>query len=144
MTARRSLTTLDKLKIMVRQAICPDCGEKLGALDDCEIQYDHRHQLAMGGPDTLENIRAVHIDCHAKKTARDAAARAKVKRITGKTKTRNKADRFKPLPTGVDVYEPDDHASVSRPKRDWPKGRKIPSRGFDQSAKRRHEKEARE
>lgn len=136
MTARRSLTTLDKLKIMVRQAICPDCGEKLGALDDCEIQYDHRHQLAMGGPDTLENIRAVHIDCHAKKTARDAAARAKVKRITGKTKTRNKADRFAQLPMGVDVYEVEPNASVrNRAKRPWPKGRGIPSRPFQNRAK---------
>lgn len=142
MTTRRALTTLDKLKIMVRQAVCPACGEKLGNLGDCE--FDHEHSLAMGGEDDLDNLRAKHVDCHAKKTARDAAARAKVKRITGKTKTRDKADRFKPRPTGVDVYEPDDHASVSRPKRDWPKGRKIPSRGFDQSAKRRYEKEARE
>lgn len=62
MTTRRALTTLDKLKIMVRQAVCPDCGE-----------------------DDLDNLRAKHIDCHAKKTARDAAARAKVKRITGTT-----------------------------------------------------------
>lgn len=133
MTTRRSLTTLDKLKIMVRQAICPDCGELLGVLSS--IQYDHRHQLAMGGPDTLENIRAVHIDCHAKKTSRDAAARAKVKRITGKTKTRDKADRFKPLPTGVDVYETEPNASVrNRAKRPWPK-RGIPSRPFQNRAK---------
>lgn len=82
MTTRRALTTLDKLKIMVRQAVCPDCGERLGALDDCR---GHLHQLAMGGEDDLDNLRAKHIDCHAKKTARDAAARAKVKRITGTT-----------------------------------------------------------
>ncbi len=36
MTARRKLTTLDKLKVMVRQAVCPECGEKLGALEKYE------------------------------------------------------------------------------------------------------------
>ena len=134
MTTRRALTTLDKLKIMVRQAVCPACGEKLGNLGDCE--FDHEHSLAMGGEDDLDNLRAKHVDCHAKKTARDAAARAKVKRITGKTKTRNKADRFAPLPMGADVYEAEPNASVSRGvKRPWPKGREIPSRPFPTRAK---------
>lgn len=134
MTTRRTLTTLDKLKIMVRQAVCPACGEKLGNLGDCE--FDHEHSLAMGGEDDLDNLRAKHVDCHKRKTARDAAVRAKVKRITGKTKTRNKADRFAPLPTGADVYEPEPNASVSRGvKRPWPKGQRIPSRPFPKRAK---------
>lgn len=126
MTIRRALTTLDKLKIMVRQAVCPDCGEKLGALDNCE--FDHLHQLAMGGADTLDNLRAKHVDCHARKTAKDAASRAKVRRITGQTKGRDKSDRFAPLPTGADVYEPEDHVSRA-PKKQWP-NRKLKSRGF--------------
>jgi len=133
MTARRALTTLDKLKIMVRQAVCPDCGERLGALADCE--FDHLHQLAMGGEDTLDNLRAKHVDCHAKKTARDAAARGKVRRITGKTKAGKKADRFKPLPMGEDVFEAEDHASMSRKGSPWPKGRKLQSRGFEKRGK---------
>ena len=37
MTTRRKLTTLDKLKIMVAQAVCPDCGERLGSLKACDI-----------------------------------------------------------------------------------------------------------
>lgn len=129
---RRALTTLDKLKIMVRQAVCPDCGERLGALADCE--FDHLYQLAMGGEDTLDNLRAKHIDCHAKKTARDAAARGKVRRITGKNKAGKKADRFKPLPTGEDVFEADGH-DMSRKGSTWPKGRKLQSRGFGKRAK---------
>jgi len=130
---RRALTTLDKLKIMVKQAVCPDCGEKLGALDNCE--FDHLHQLAMGGSDTLDNLRAKHVDCHARKTAKDAASRAKVRRITGKTKGGKKAERFAPLPTGADVYEPEDHACVSRArKKQWP-NRKLKSRGFERRAK---------
>ena len=131
MTKRRALTTLDKLKIMVKQAVCPDCGEKLGALDNCE--FDHLHQLAMGGADTLDNLRAKHVDCHARKTAKDAASRGKVRRITGQTKGRDKSDRFAPLPTGADVYEPEDHVSRA-PKKQWP-NRKLQSRGFERRTK---------
>lgn len=83
MTDRRKLTTLDKLKIMVRQAVCPSCGEKLGGLNDC--QFDHEHQLAMDGPDTLDNLFAKHVQCHKVKTAKDAAARGKARRLTKDT-----------------------------------------------------------
>jgi hypothetical protein len=125
---RRALTTLDKLKIMVKQAVCPDCSERLGTLDNCE--FDHLHQLAMGGSDTLDNLRAKHVDCHARKTAKDAASRAKVRRITGQTKGRSKADRFAPLPTGADVFEPEGDSDTKRaPKKPWPK-QKMQSRGF--------------
>ena len=133
MTSRRALTTLDKLKIMVKQAVCPDCGERLGTLDNCE--FDHLHQLAMGGSDTLDNLRAKHVDCHARKTAKDAASRAKVRRITGQTKGRSKADRFAPLPTGADVFEPEDDADTKRArKKPWPK-QKMQSRGFERRTK---------
>jgi hypothetical protein len=63
---RRKLTTLDKLKVMVEQAICPQCGLRLGYASDC--QFDHVHALALGGTDTLDNIVAVHKDCHRQKT----------------------------------------------------------------------------
>ena len=66
MTARRKLTPLDKLKIMTAQSRCPLCGEKLGAITD--VQFDHIHALALGGTDTLDNLRAVHVACHAVKT----------------------------------------------------------------------------
>ena len=112
MTARRKLTTLDKLKILVRQATCPDCGGKLGALADCD--FDHRHQLAMGGADDLENLTAIHRNCHKAKTARDAAARGKVRRLGKK-----EAEFRRRLMEKSD----EDHASV----RKWPK-RKMQSR----------------
>jgi 5-methylcytosine-specific restriction endonuclease McrA len=70
-TARRKLTPLDKLKIMTAQSRCPLCGEKLGALAD--VQFDHIHALALGGTDTLDNLRAVHIACHAVKTRGNGA-----------------------------------------------------------------------
>ncbi|WP_370677567.1 HNH endonuclease signature motif containing protein [Pleomorphomonas sp. PLEO] len=67
MTERRRLTTVDKLKIIVRQAMCPICGERLGGLDG--LDFDHEHALARGGADTIENLRAVHRDCHRVKTS---------------------------------------------------------------------------
>ena len=66
MTARRKLTTLDKLRVMMRQANCPLCGKKLDALED--TQFDHEIALVNGGEDTLANLRGVHRDCHDKKT----------------------------------------------------------------------------
>lgn len=88
---RRKLTTLDKLKVMVSQARCPLCGEKLGALDD--LHYDHALALGIGGPDTVENLQAVHKSCHAVKTngrkattyGSDKHAIAKLDRLTGVT-----------------------------------------------------------
>lgn len=66
MVERRKPTTLDKLRVMVRQAVCPLCGEKLGALDDTE--FDHERALVNGGEDDLSNLRAVHVACHKLKT----------------------------------------------------------------------------
>lgn len=67
MSERRKLTTLDKLKIVVAQARCPLCGERLGDLAD--LDFDHEHALARGGEDDIDNIRAVHRDCHRVKTS---------------------------------------------------------------------------
>lgn len=113
------------------------------------IEREHLVEIALGGENTPENAAYSHGQrsaqrCHGIVTNGNGATSAgsskhriaKVKRITGKTKTRDKADRFAPLPTGVDVYEPDDHASVrNRAKRPWPKGRGIPSRPFQNRAK---------
>ncbi|MFC5423225.1 HNH endonuclease signature motif containing protein [Bosea eneae] len=63
---RRKLTTVDKLKVVVAQATCPLCRGKLGDLAD--LDFDHEHALALGGADEIENLRAVHRDCHAVKT----------------------------------------------------------------------------
>lgn len=112
MTDRRKLTTLDKLKIMVRQAVCPSCGERLGVLTDCE--FDHEHQLAMGGSDTLENLFAKHVDCHKVKTKKDAKARAKTRRLTKDT------EEFKRRLLAKDEGE-------QRPQSKWPT-RKLQSR----------------
>lgn len=64
---RRSITTLDRLKIVARQALCPLCGERLGDLDG--LDFDHEHALGLGGTDTLDNLSAVHRQCHRIKTS---------------------------------------------------------------------------
>ncbi|MEO1102704.1 MAG: HNH endonuclease signature motif containing protein [Pseudomonadota bacterium] len=89
---RRRFTALDRLKVMVRQALCPLCGEKLGRLDDTE--FDHIHALALGGEDTIENLRAVHTDCHKAKTHGSRASRAGSDRHTLKKVRRMEGDRL--------------------------------------------------
>lgn len=74
MTERRRLSVTDKLAVMVRQSVCPLCGERLGALDD--VDFDHFQALALGGADTTENLRAVHRQCHRTKTSGTKATTA--------------------------------------------------------------------
>lgn len=74
MTDRRRLSVTDKLLIMVRQSICPLCGDRLGSLSN--VDFDHEQALALGGADTNENIRAVHRQCHRVKTSGTKATTA--------------------------------------------------------------------
>ena len=63
---RKRLSVSEKLAVLVRQAICPLCGEKLGLLAGCD--FDHETALVNGGADSVGNLRAVHRDCHKQKT----------------------------------------------------------------------------
>jgi len=63
---RRKWSVTDKLHVLVRQARCPICGERLGLLADCD--FDHATALVRGGEDSVDNLRAVHRDCHKTKT----------------------------------------------------------------------------
>lgn len=70
--------------------LCPACNEPL--LPGQAIQFDHIHSDVLGGAHEYQNLRPIHYDpCHKKKTGRDVAAKAKIDRITGKTKTGPKA-----------------------------------------------------
>ncbi|MGV2975645.1 HNH endonuclease [Roseibium alexandrii] len=65
---RRARSLKDKLEIMVKQAICPACGERLGDLDG--LEWDHIHPLALGGSDNDNgNFQVLHRSCHRKKTS---------------------------------------------------------------------------
>jgi 5-methylcytosine-specific restriction endonuclease McrA len=85
---RRKLSMKDKLEILIRQSVCPLCGERLGKLED--VDFDHEQALARGGDDTNDNLRGVHRSCHRKKTSGTKATStgsdiheiAKTKRLT--------------------------------------------------------------
>lgn len=79
---RRKLSHKDKLEILIRQSVCPLCGERLGKLED--VDFDHEQALARGGDDTNDNLRAVHRDCHKSKTKTDVKEIAKTKRLDKK------------------------------------------------------------
>lgn len=88
MTERRAMTTTFKLAVMVKQARCPLCHERLGSLT--EVDFDHSTPLALGGADDETNVVAVHRSCHRMKTSgtqatsagSDIHAIAKSKRLT--------------------------------------------------------------
>ena len=112
MTPRRYPTPREKAAIIARQGgICAcGCG---GALDGQKIEFDHELDLWTHGDNSTENFRALlKVPCHKAKTAKDAKARAKSKRIIAK------AD------------------PVARAARQAKKA-KIRSRGFDKTKRRK-------
>lgn len=72
--ARRRFGVVQKLEIMARQARCPLCGERLGALDN--LDWDHIVPLGLGGADAPENMQAAHRQCHRVKTSGNPATSA--------------------------------------------------------------------
>lgn len=91
MTTRKKHGVKTKLAAMARQATCPLCGQKLGALDG--LDWDHIVPLALGGADDETNLVAVHRPCHRLKTSgnghtshgSDIHAIAKTRRLTKDT-----------------------------------------------------------
>jgi 5-methylcytosine-specific restriction endonuclease McrA len=72
---RRKLSQKDKLEILIRQSVCPLCGERLGKLED--VDFDHVHPLALGGSDNDNgNFQALHRSCHRVKTSGTKATSA--------------------------------------------------------------------
>jgi hypothetical protein len=73
--SRRKLSQKDKLEILIRQSVCPLCGERLGKLED--VDFDHVHPLALGGSDNDNgNFQALHRSCHRVKTSGTKATSA--------------------------------------------------------------------
>lgn len=78
---RRQLTPGQKMMILKRQDfICAcSCAEKITDIRD--VHFDHALPLHLGGTNDLENFRALKVKHHMAKSGREAAARAKVRRI---------------------------------------------------------------
>lgn len=64
---RRKITDRDKVAVLERQANC-GCGCGLALIAGAAIEYHHQHELALGGPDTADNLIAVRKECHARIT----------------------------------------------------------------------------
>jgi hypothetical protein len=83
--ATRTLSEPEKKCVAARQQWrCSKCGEMLSAA----YQVDHTIPLCDGGLDDTCNATAMCANCHALKTQREAAARAKASRSA-----QNEADR---------------------------------------------------
>lgn len=84
-TSRPTITADMKIDaLLYRYAVtCAICGKDIKPGQ--AIEWDHVHALVHGGPHVFSNLRPLHEDCHKAKTARDIAANAKVKRLTGQT-----------------------------------------------------------
>lgn len=77
MTKRKAITDKMKWQSLLywsTDAYCPECSEPILATDN--IEWDHRHPIALGGTHTFDNIRAVHRECHRLKTSGSKATSA--------------------------------------------------------------------
>ncbi len=104
---RRSLTPKRKREIAAfagwrtpqGEMVGIEKGELVTLHDGRKVEYDHIYSLGLGGADETANMQPMTPDAHAAKTKRDGAARKKIRHLTG--------------------------ANKEKPKRSFPKGRKL-------------------
>ena len=98
MTNRRSLSPKRKKAIAHHRHWRAPEGELL-CLENRKVvllgtgkppEYDHIHPLALGGSNDDDNFQPMSPKAHAKKSKRDAAARKKVRHLTGANKGKPK------------------------------------------------------
>lgn len=83
MTARRSLSPLQRLKIFeAAKGVCHLCEQRIQVGQAWEVE--HVRPLALGGSDDESNMRPAHKACHKDKTKTDAASWSKAKRVKAK------------------------------------------------------------
>jgi len=79
-TPRGNISAKTKVEVVKRQSgRCYLCDELLLG----KVEYDHEIPLALGGEDSIDNLRAIHPECHKDKTRLDSWSIAKAKRQGG-------------------------------------------------------------
>lgn len=137
---RKAIPLKVKLQVLLSQARCASCGEKLGALDD--VEFDHRPPLVMrrwddaaGDFDPPQNdpqyLQATHCDCHLALTT----GRRGEKTVTTRGSDIGEAARVKRIAREHEAFR-SRLLTPGAPKRErksrWPK-RKMQSRPFTRS-----------
>lgn len=81
---RRSLSKAARVRIFLAAGgLCHICGLKIDAPKQ-RWEVEHVKPLWNGGADDEANLRPAHVECHARKTADEAAPRAKTTRIAAR------------------------------------------------------------
>lgn len=80
MTRRRKFHRRVYLGILHSQRLRCACGCGVKFTRAEGYQFDHGASIGLGGPDSPDNLRVLRTPCHAKKTRREAAMRAKADR----------------------------------------------------------------
>lgn len=85
---RKSPTLSLKVEVLLKSAVCQieGCDSPLSA----GVEYDHKKPLELGGDNVVDNIQAICVSCHRKKTSKDVseirrAARRQKKLLTGRS-----------------------------------------------------------
>ena len=99
-----TFTLRTKLEAMIRDGRCNglpeknhECDKRFGSIENC--QFDHTLSREKGGDDSVDNCRALCLECHSLKTfgtpatsyGSDIHEAAKVKRLRGETRTHERA-----------------------------------------------------
>lgn len=81
---RRSISKATRVRVFLEaEGICHLCGLRIDAPKQ-RWEVEHVKPLSMGGTDDAANLRPAHVECHAEKTAAEAAPRAKADRAGAK------------------------------------------------------------
>ena len=118
---RRRILSADRSEILERQKEkCDSCGKKLDLVHRL-YEIDHKTAISDGGKDTLANFHALCLECHRKKTRKEATARAKVKHQSSVAS--KKPETKKPVKKKT-IYK----CKLSTRDREWDCGKKNASR----------------
>lgn len=102
---------------------CPLSGEDMTPED--RIQFDHAHCVKLDGPNVYDNLRPTLVKPHQKKTKADLRMIKKAR--PGHTET-FVVRKFMTADEAIQTI-------AVKPKRSWPKGKKMPSRPFPKREK---------